>query len=180
MHQSAPIEFALRESDSASSYGEFANLLLTYGHGPPNATNASRFAALVSELSERYPRGAGVLVVVESDSSPTPDGREALLAAFRALRGKVSFAFVIQSETFAAAAQRAIIKTLLFVTRYRDCIRLEQSVESGARWLCARVKPGDGRHWDVCAVQRAAHAFCVERAAHYGYSIAPGADRANA
>lgn len=167
MSQLASFEFATCERDSASCYGVFENILIIFGHGPPDATNAKLFSALVTDLAQRYPRGAGVLVVVQTGSSPTPDGREALLAAFRALHGAVSFSFVLESDSFAAVAQRAIIKTFLFVTRYRDCIRIEPNVEAAARWLCARVKPANGKTWDVPAVQQAARAFCSQQDGYY-------------
>lgn len=167
MHQPATVEFVLTESDSASCYGVFENLLLTFGHGPPNAMNAKRFSSLVTDLAAKYPRGAGVFVFVQCDSSPTPDGRDALLAAFRALHGVVSFAFVVESQSFAATAQRAIIRTLLFASRFRDSIRMEPSTESAIRWLCARVKPSEGKTWDVPAIQRAALEFCSRQSAHY-------------
>ncbi len=167
MHQPATVEFVLRESDSASSYAVFENLLLTFGHGPPTATNAKLFSSLVTDLAAKYPRGAGVFVFVQCDSSPTPDGRDALLAAFRALHGVVSFAFVVESQSLAATAQRAIIRTLLFASRFRDSIRMETSTESAIRWLCARVKPGNGKTWDVPAIQRAAMEFCSQQSAYY-------------
>lgn len=173
LQQLAPVEFVVGERDSASCYGIFENLLLTFGHGPPNATNAKRFSARVTDLAAKYPRGAGVFVFVQCESSPTPDGRDALLEAFRSLHGVVSFVFVIESQSFAAAAQRAIIRTLLFASRYRDSIRIETSVESAIRWLCARVKPSNGKTWDVPAIQRAALEFCAREAAHYGGALEP-------
>jgi hypothetical protein len=159
-------EFTLCGSDSASCYGAFDNLVVVLGGGPPSASNVQLFSTVVKGLAAKYPKGAGVLLAVQSDSTPTPDGRDALLAMFRDVRNCVSSAFVLESSGFATAAQRAIITAMLLVTPFRDSIRIERSFEAGARWLSARVPSSTGQPWDEASLVRAARAFCQLRIAH--------------
>ena len=159
-------EFVLCGSDSASCYGIFDNLVVVLGGAPPNAANVQLFSSIVKGLAAKYPKGAGILIAVQPDSTPTPDGREALLAMFREVRSSVSSAFVLESSGFATAAQRAIITAMLLVTPFRDSIRIERSVEAGAGWLSARVPSSTGQAWDEASLARAARAFCQLRTAH--------------
>lgn len=159
------VEFVFHESDSASSFGIWSNLLLVYGDGPPRAPNVSLFDASVRKLTERHPSGAAVLVVVQPNSTPTSDGRDALIAMFKAHRRTVSFAFVLESSGFATAAQRAMLSAILFVTPYRDRIHVAGSLESGLHWLATRTENKGPQPWKLPSIQAAVREFCAQQSA---------------
>jgi hypothetical protein len=153
--------------DRASSYGFWGNIAVVLGRQPPDASHVVNYRACVVELHRRYPQGVGLITVVNDTSTPSPSGRDAMIAMFKALWPMMSAVlFVPNASGFKAAVMRSVMGGLILATGQRDRVRVEPSVHAGAPWLFEKVLGSvEGRRQAV-HLQRGILEFCEAESQH--------------
>jgi hypothetical protein len=153
--------------DAASSYGWWGNIAVVLGRQPPDASHVLNYRACVVELHRLYPQGVGLITVVNDTSTPSPSGRDAMIAMFKALWPMMSAVlFVPNASGFKAAVMRSVMGGLILATGQRDRVRVEPSVHAGAPWLFEKVLGSvEGRRQAV-HLQRGILEFCEAESQH--------------
>jgi hypothetical protein len=159
--------------DAASSYGWWGNIAVVLGRQPPDASHVLNYRACVVELHRLYPQGVGLITVVNDTSTPSPGGREAMIAMFREVWPKMQAAlFVPNASGFKAAVMRSVMGGFILATGRRDRIRVEPSIQAGMPWLATKVLgAAEGAH-RLAMLEQGVIKFC-EAETLYTDSIGP-------
>lgn len=157
--------------DEASSYGWWGNIAVVIGREPPDAAHVVNYRACVVELHRRYPRGVGLITIVNDTSTPSASGREAMIRMFKEVWPLMTAALFIPNATgFKAAVMRSVMGCFILATGQRDRVRVEPSLGHGLPWLLdkllaplesrrlrPRLEAGIQRFWEIetaCAPSR--------------------------
>ena len=134
-----PVERALLLSNNhAAANGVWRNVGIAFGRGAPDAAVAKDYRALLEQLIKSNPQGVGLITVIQPNSTPTPDGRDAMVKMFRDLWPNIrGAAFVVEARGFAAATQRSVLSAFLMATRLNARLKIFDSIESAAPWLAS-------------------------------------------
>ena len=152
--------------DPASSYAWWGNLVVVLGRQPPDAAHVANFRAAIVTLHEQYPRGVGLITVVNDTSTPRPSGREALIATFRELWPRINAALLIPNASgFQAAALRSVMGCLILATGQRDRLKVERSVAAGLPWLATKLFGAEMGRPQLATLQQGIQAFCEAESA---------------
>ena len=149
--------------DHASSYGWWGNLAIVIGRQPPDAAHVLNYRACVVELHRQFPRGVGLITIVNDTSTPSASGREAMIQMFKDIWPMMTAALFVPNATgFKAAVMRSVMGCFILATRQRDRVRVEGSVNIGMPWLLnkmlgvpdarrqlQRIEAGVTRFWEI-------------------------------
>jgi hypothetical protein len=156
----APTGVRIFRRDGASSYGWWGNLAVVLGRHPPDAAHVANYRACIVELHKRFPQGIGVVTVVNDTSTPSPSGREAMIAMFKELWPAMNAAlFVPNASGFKAAVLRSVMGCFILVSGQRDRVRVEPSVRAGMSWLTTKILGEDG-HSQLQLLEKGILQFC--------------------
>jgi hypothetical protein len=138
------------------------------GRKPPDAAAARDYRDMLEHVVAQNPRGVGMITVVESSSTPTPDGRDAMIRMFKDLWPHLkAAAFVLEARGFAAATQRSVLSAFLLGSGLRQRLQIFPSIESAVPWLAgalvsadASPQPGLSTSHLSEMMARVVHKFC--------------------
>jgi hypothetical protein len=116
------------------------NTLVCVWAGDPTPENMEHFGRELEQLSARYPSGIMMFSVVgDSCGMPSAAAREVMKRQFESMRGRLLYATVAFEKTgIGGALSRAILSTLLTITRRPFEMSIHFSREDAARWLAKK------------------------------------------
>lgn len=126
--------------DFASSYGWWGNIAVVLGRQPPEAAHVVNYRACVAELHRQFPRGVGLVTVVNDTSTPSAGGRDAMIEMFQEIWPLMTAVlFVPNADGFKGAVLRSVMGGLMFATGQRDRVRVERSLQVGMPWFAGKL-----------------------------------------
>lgn len=125
--------------NSAATNGYWRNLGISVGRNPPDAEAARDYRAMLQSLNENNPGGVGMITIVLSSSTPTPEGRDMMIRMYKDSWPNLrAAAFVLEARGFAAATQRGMLSALVMASRLKQ-IKIFDSIDSACPWLAASL-----------------------------------------
>lgn len=123
------------------------NALVALWYGECTAPVLHAFYAELEQHAARHPRGIYVLNVI-NDSAGMPDdaARAALESQFSAMRGRLlGLVVVLEKRGIMGTLSRAILSTLLTMTKRPFEMTIVSDREEAADWLAQRATPSSQR-----------------------------------
>ena len=123
-------------SNHAATNGVWRNLGICHSHCPPDEIASNDYRAMVEHVIQSNTGSVGILTVIESASTPTPEGRNILVGTFRDLWPQLAAAaFVVRGKGFTAATQRSILSAFLMASGLRSRLRIYSTLDDAIPWL---------------------------------------------
>ena len=132
----------LLNSNFAAANGYWRNVVICLGRKSPTAVEAKDYLAAIEYVIANSEGPIGIITVIQEASTPTPEGRDALIRAFREMWPRITCAaFVIQGRGFSAAAQRAILSGFTMITGLNSRMRIVNTIEAATSWMASLLVP---------------------------------------
>ena len=122
------------------------NTLIAVWHGDPTLDALRVFGNELTHLADRNPAGIYILnVITEATGMPDNAARALLQSQFQAMRGRVTCAaIVLEKRGIMGSLSRAILTTLLTVTRRPFEMGIHDDRLEATRWLSRRAQAPQG------------------------------------
>jgi hypothetical protein len=153
--------------DAASSYAWWGNIAVVLGREPPDADTVANYRACILDLLKLYPRGIGLVTVVNGTSTPQPSGREALMTLFREVVPRIDATLLVPNATgFQAAVLRSVMGCFILASGRRDSLKVEPSLSTGMPWLTTKLLGATQGRLQCPSLEKGIQQFCdIETAA---------------
>jgi hypothetical protein len=147
-------------SGSDVAFGAWLNLLLIVSMQAETERAFDVTEQHMKALLRRHPRGLGVLLVMTHDQRPPDYYSDRSLQILRRFRPQLlKVAIVLESQGFAAAAQRAVARTIILVSGMHAVITLHTDLAPATMSLAETLLPAEQRFSGVRHMRSAVASF---------------------
>jgi Asp-tRNA(Asn)/Glu-tRNA(Gln) amidotransferase A subunit family amidase len=148
---SSPLDVRQVYADEMHRTVAFHNVTVSYSRDEPTAPFLNAWTDKVRELRRTYPKGIGVLIVIDSDAKPpSEEVRELVTKVLRDMGSSIlGLAHVVEGRGFMAASKRSALSLVTLVARFPFPIKIFDAADLGIAWLLSRM--GDAAAPEVTA-----------------------------
>jgi hypothetical protein len=132
-------------ADAHHCSATWRNVIVTVWRKETMVEAVQRMERAVLQLIQTYPKGVGMLILVEQHASmPSDEAREAIASLIRKMDQRlVGCGYVFEGDGFASAAVRYVIIGLTMLARPSYDYTIVKSVPEVSAWLSKRLRRTD-------------------------------------